>query len=494
VTGRAAGERSVFSNAVYALANQVVTAALTAVLTIYLVRVLGPHDYGIFALALSVAALVLLPADFGISASTSRYLAERRGRREAAAAVLRSAIGLRLAISIPVAAALWLLADPIATAYGEPDTADPLRAMAVVLLGQSVLNLFRGVFNGLSRVDRTFWMIAFESVAETAATVVFVVASTTAASAAWGRAVGYGVGALVGLVLVVRLLGRHAVAGRGGERSEVPAGAIARYAGAMFIIDGAFTLFEQIDVLLVGGYLGAAAAGVFSAPLKLTTFLHYPGLAVATAVTPRLARRDDARAVETFQLSLRYVTIVQLGLAAAVAVWAQPIVDLALGEGFEESASVLRALAPYVALAGIAPLVSLAVNYLGEARRRVPIAIGTVALNAAIDVVLIPRIGVVAGAIGTGVAYLVYVAAHVWLCHRILRLDLRVLARTLARALLASAALAAGLAAWGTEELSLAGWVGGAITGTVLFAAVLVATRELTAADAAWVRDRFGRG
>jgi O-antigen/teichoic acid export membrane protein len=262
----------------------------------------------------------------------------------------------------------------------------------------------------------------------------------------------------------------------------------------MFIVDGAFTIFEQLDVLLVGAYLGATAAGVFQAPLRLTTFLHYPGLAVATAVTPRLARRDDARAVETFQLSLRYITIVQLGLAAAVAVWARPIADLVLGEGFEESASVLRALAPYVALAGVAPLVSLAVNYLGEARRRGPIAIGTVALNAAIDVVLIPRIGVVAGAIGTGAAYLVYVAAHVRLCHRIVRLDLLALARTLARSLLACAALAGVLAAWGTQELSVADWVGGAITGTLAFAAMLVATRELTPADAAWFRDRFGQG
>ena len=45
-------------------------------LTIVLVRVLGPEDYGVFALALSVASLVFLPADFGISQSTARFVAE----------------------------------------------------------------------------------------------------------------------------------------------------------------------------------------------------------------------------------------------------------------------------------------------------------------------------------------------------------------------------------------------------------------------------------
>ena len=43
-----------------------------------LVRVLGPEDYGVFALAISVASLVFLPADFGISQSTARFVAEPR--------------------------------------------------------------------------------------------------------------------------------------------------------------------------------------------------------------------------------------------------------------------------------------------------------------------------------------------------------------------------------------------------------------------------------
>ena len=290
------------------------------------------------------------------------------------------------------------------------------------------------------------------------------------------------------MVLVLRLLGRYVLPGTGGERSRVPARAIARYAAALLVIDGAFTLFEQIDILLIGAYLGAASAGVFQAPLRLTTFLHYPGLALATAVTPRLARRDDRDAVQRFELALRLVVLSQMALACGAAVWAGPIIDLALGPDYRESADVLRALAPFIFLTGLAPLVSLAVNYLGEAKRRVPIAIGTVLLNAGIDVALIPRIGVVAGAIGTGVAYAVYVPAHLWLCHRILRLDLRALAATFGRALLAGAGLAAGLAVWGTTGLSILQWAGGATTGLVAYVGVLALTRELTAADLALIR------
>jgi O-antigen/teichoic acid export membrane protein len=486
-------DRSVSRNAAYALANQLLTAALTAGLTVFLVRSLGPEEYGLFALAVSVVTLVLLPADFGISASTSRFLAERRGQREAAAGVLRLALGLRVVVTLPIVVALWLLAEPIASAYGEPGLAAPLQVMALVLVGHSFLILFRGVFNGLSRVELTFWMIAIESLVETAATVALVLAGGTAAAAAWGRAAGYAAGGAIGMLLVLRLLGRRVLPGGGGEHSDVPARAIARYAAALLVIDGAFTLFEQIDILLIGAYLGAASAGVFQAPLRLTTFLHYPGLALATAVTPRLALRDDRDAVRSFELALRLVVLTQMALAVGAALWAEPITDLALGPGYDESADVLRALAPFIFLSGLAPLVSLAVNYLGEARRRVPIAIGAVLLNAAIDVLLIPRIGIVAGAIGTGAAYAVYVPAHLRLCHRFLHLDLRALAITVMRSLVAGAALAAVLALWGTSDLSVLEWIGGFITGPAAYLAVLALTRELTAADVSAARERLGR-
>ena len=76
------GADTITRNTAFALASQLATASFTALLTIVLVRVLGPEDYGVFALALSVASLVFLPADFGISQSTARFVAEHRGERQ----------------------------------------------------------------------------------------------------------------------------------------------------------------------------------------------------------------------------------------------------------------------------------------------------------------------------------------------------------------------------------------------------------------------------
>ena len=91
-------------------------ATISSILTIFLVRYLGPEDYGIFALALSVASLVFLPADFGISQSTARFVAEHRGEDDRIASVLADGLQLKLIASgglclvlFAVSLGLWLV-------------------------------------------------------------------------------------------------------------------------------------------------------------------------------------------------------------------------------------------------------------------------------------------------------------------------------------------------------------------------------------------------
>lgn len=81
--------------------------------------------------------------------------------------------------------------------------------------------------------------------------------------------------------------------------------------------------------------------------MRFVTFLHYPGFAVANGVAPRVASgQAGSSEVGTFGATLRYLVIFQAALIAPIVVWAEPIVDLLLGKGYEESADVLRALAP----------------------------------------------------------------------------------------------------------------------------------------------------
>ena len=52
-------------NTLFSTAVQLTGAVLTGGLTVFLVRKLGPDEYGIFALAVGIGTVLLLPSDLG---------------------------------------------------------------------------------------------------------------------------------------------------------------------------------------------------------------------------------------------------------------------------------------------------------------------------------------------------------------------------------------------------------------------------------------------
>ena len=484
---------SIARNAAFALATQLTTALFTAGLTLFLARRLGPEEFGVFAVALGLGAILVLPADFGVSQSAARFIAERRGDAGAVSGVFRNALQLKLLTSCGVAAALFLAAGPLEDAFDAEGLDWALRGMSIAIVGQSLMQLIGGSFTALGRVALSYRMTLGESVVETAASVGFVLAGAGAAGAAFGRATGYIFGAALGALLAAGVIGFRRA--RAGQDPGVGRRRIARYAGALLIVDAAYSLFNQIDVLVIGAVLSAASAGLFQAPLRLISFLYYPAYALTIGVAPRLARQDGvASDTAPFTKALRYVLILQCFMVVPVLVWAEPIIDLLLGDEYAKSAEVLRALAPFVFLSGIGALVTMTVNYLGGARRRVPIAVLAVVVNITLDLILIPEIGILGGAIGTNVAYALYVPAHLVLCVRMLELDLRPLLPTLLRALAAAAVMAGVLAAFGTGEVALGLLALGAVAATAAYAGVLLLTRELSIAELAALPAGLRRG
>lgn len=478
-------------NVAYALGFRFVGAAFTAALTLVLVRKLGPDDYGVFALAMSIGALMVFVADFGMARSAGRFVAENRGNRIAARRVYTDALVLKVAAAAIASVALLLAAGPIADAYGIDDLAWPLRIMALSIFGQSMLMLAFSAFEAVGRVSLTLRLATAESTVETGASIALVLLGAGVVGATAGRAAGYLLAAAFGVVLVYRLMGKPGTGPRVGGESR---GRILRYAAALAVVDAAFTLFDRLDVLLIGAYLDAEAVGIFEAPLKLIVLLGYFAGALSGGVSPGLAANVRGPAeISRFLLALRILILFQAAVIAPAVVWADPVVDLLLGGAYAESAPILRALAPFMFLFGIASLVTISVNYVGRARQRIPIAIAALVINVVIDVLLIREIGPIAGAIGSGAAFLVYVPAHVMILRDELEFSLRPILLTLGRALLAAAGMAGVLFAFGTDDLSAVDWIVGGLAATAAYGAILVATLEVTGGEVRALR-RAGAG
>jgi O-antigen/teichoic acid export membrane protein len=479
-------------NTVLAFLTQMTTAAFTGALTLYLVRALGPREFGLLSLAISVGALLFLPSDFGISGSAARFIAERRCDRPAIAALMSDALRVKLMISGAISVLLIATASLIAGAYGHDELTWPIRWVALAVLGQSIVAFYRYAFIAQREVSRAFRIVLAESSVEAAASVLLVIGFGGASAAAAGRAAGYVAGIAAAVIVTLRALGPRAFKrahGLGESRRR-----LARYAGALFVIDASFTAAVQTSPLLIGAFLNPTAVGIFQAPARLIVFLQYVGSSVANGVAPRLAaEQGQERDARTFATAFRYLIVYQAVLIAPVVVWAEPITRLLLGDDYGRSADVLRALAPYIYMSGLAALAAGGVNYLGEARRRVPLAMLDLALAVGLTAIFLPTIGLLGAAYASDIGSLFYVPLHLWIARRFIHLPLRPLILAMVRGLLAAAAMAAVLLAFGTHHLSAVGWIAGGALGLAAFVATLLVTRELALAELRAVFGGFRR-
>jgi O-antigen/teichoic acid export membrane protein len=296
-----------------------------------------------------------------------------------------------------------------------------------------------------------------------------------------GRAAAYTFAAGFGLILVARTIGRSIRPRRQGHGH---ARRILGYGSALVLVDGAFSIFTQIDVLLIGAIISVSAVGLFEAAYRLAGLLYFIGLPIRSAVAPRMAKGAEGPDHQALETTLRYLVLAQGVIVAPLVVWAEPLTRIAFGEDYLGSADTLRALAPFALLAAISPLLAGATNYLGAARRRVPIAIVTLLINAGIDAALLGKIGIVAGAIGTDVAYTIYVAAHLRLCRELAGLQLRPLIAPSAGSLIAAGGMSLVLYLFGTgADLAIPLIVIGGMLGTAVYFGILVATAQITRAE-----------
>jgi O-antigen/teichoic acid export membrane protein len=471
--------RSIATNTAFAFLVQFLSSVFTIGLTLFLVRALSPHGYGVLVLASTIAGFLLLPADFGVTQSTARFVAQYYEKKPLVAVIVANALKLKLLLTGGACVLLLATAGKLASLWGNPELAWPLRAMAIALFGQSVMGLLCGVANAQGRIDLNLRVYLTESVVETFFAVILVLAGAGAAGAAAGKAAGYIAATVIAVLMTVGLVGRSAVSLR--VESNGWMRTIARYGGALILVDSAFVLFDQIDVVLIAALLSTTAVGIYAAPLKLVSFLMLPAAAISAGVAPRLATEAGREAEKSaFLRAVRLIAVFQGFFIAPLLVWATPIVDVLLGaDKYGRSIAVLRAFIPFVFFSGFGILFSITANYLGQARRRIPVALLTVLINLGIDLTLIPRIGVVAGAIGTDVAYVFYTLAHGWICTRIIQIPLRPMLAPLISVGFASAAMAGSLVVFGTGHLSVGRIILGGIIASVVYLVIACLTHGI---------------
>jgi O-antigen/teichoic acid export membrane protein len=164
-----------------------------------------------------------------------------------------------------------------------------------------------------------------------------------------------------------------------------------------------FRVAEQwLDVLLVGALISPRAAGIYAAATRLLQMGNYVALAIAQVAEPMfselLAGRRSDRARGVFQTATAWLMTVSWPPYLALAIFA-PVVLRLFGPAYVEGATVVTVLALARILAtGVGP-VDIVLLMAGRSSLSSMNAAAALSANVALNLVLIPRYGLVGAAL-----------------------------------------------------------------------------------------------
>jgi O-antigen/teichoic acid export membrane protein len=400
---------SILSNSLAMLAARLLVPLFSFGISIGVARLLGTQVLGQYVELVALLFVAQALAGSGLAALVTRDVAAQPGER---AELVRRANRVGIA-SGALATVLFLVYVRLLL---EPTAQRPALLLAVSILPSAWIATQEGLFMGVHLHHRITATAFVEGVVKLSAGVVVL-------------AVGGGLAGLCAGLTLARLVAfafGHVFAARAGAERSLgsPAGGtidFARAAVPFAVIGTMGVLYFRQDVLVVGALRSQSETGFYGVATALYAMtLLVPG-SVMSAVYPRLAsvfaKSRDAYHEATV-LATKVLTVFCVVMAIAMIAVAPWLVSLLYGTGY------LAAVPVFSLLAATFPL-HAANGTLGQAmqaghleREMLLVTVGTVILNLALNLALVPRLGIEGAAlsilISSGLALLVLG----WIYHR----------------------------------------------------------------------------
>lgn len=396
------------------LASQVLTWAMTLVV----IRLLSPADYGLLAMATVIIAFLSLLSEIGLGPAIVQKSVIEPG-------ILNKIFGLVLAFNLALCAALSLAAPLIAAFYQEERLVRIIQVMSL----QFVVSAFVVIPDALLQKEMEFRK---RSLLDMGAAVV---GGLTTLGLALG---GFGVWSLVvgtfasqvlkaiGVNVITRALCRP-VLSFAGLREYVMFGGHISLGGVLWFF------YTQADVLIAGKWLGKEALGYYAVAMHLASLFNQRIAGIINQVAfPAfsLIQNDLKQVGEKVLLGIRMLSFVSFPCLWGISAVAPETVLVVLGPKWEPAILPLSILALIMPLRIVGNFLPNAVQGIG----RVDIMVRNVAWACVIMPVAF-IIGVNWGLLGLCVAWLVGAPAvfmnNGWSCMHVLELRLTDLLKAL---------------------------------------------------------------
>lgn len=416
------------------LAAKVLNAVGGGLLTVFLARTLTSSGYGLLFFAFSVISIGGFVAKLGFGAAAARYIAEFKERKsEQVYHVIRYSTAYVLLTSVAATAAFVTFPSQLAAILNEPDLAVLLLIGAVYILMDSLYSYTVHLLEGFERIRLSALANILFTTTEIIAVISLVTLGLGAAGALWGYTIGYFVAFIGAVVMLFSVVYPSYLPDS--EPEEDLSRRILGYNVSISVTRTGNLVDKRLDTVLVGFFLGATPVSYYALGNQISTFVRSPATALGESLAPSYgtakSRDEISHASRVYERAVTHTLMLYIPAAAGLVIVAEPTITYVFGAEYGGAVPVVQLFSIYIVLQGIMDNTSIALDFLGRARSRA-VARGVTAIaNLALNLVLIPRFGVMGAVVATLITYSTYTAITLYVISTELKLRMYGLGRTL---------------------------------------------------------------
>lgn len=390
--------------AVTALAVRVAAAALVYLSQIVIVRLVGGFEYGIFAYVWVWLIILGQVANLGFGLAVIRFVPEHivRGETDLARGAIRASRGISLASGLVIASAgiagVYLLGERIESHY-----IWPLYLMLVCIPLMTLQHVEEGIARGFNWVNLALVPVYIVRVGLLLVFLAGAILLGAPATAATAMAAGIGA-TFVSFVIQFVMIEKH-------RPGELPRGTTAYrlvpwtlIALPLVIMDSSLLIQTHADLLVLNAFVTPDQLGIYYAAAKTISLIGLINFAVTAVANQKFAALNAAGNHDELGRFIRQTTKwtfwPAVAAAAGLLILGKPLLWLFSPE-FTVGYTVMMILAVGHIAKAYSGQAEMCLSMIGHQKQAAIILIGTMVMNVAINITLIPIWGVNGAAIAT---------------------------------------------------------------------------------------------
>ena len=381
--------------------SSIAITAIGFLSTIYIARMIGSEGYGGYALFLSYVGVINLIMDMGMSSAVVKKVSEGRYRDEY--------------YSSYVAIKLGLLGVTILGLYCLQGLFWDLNECGLMpwLISAILITSFWGMLSAGMQATGKWGVSECSNLVNNIGRILLQVVFVYLGFAVVGMVGGFVAGYVVGIILLVKSIPLNLT-----KFSIEHVKGLLSFSIFAFASFAGVVILNYTDRIMLGYFFTNAEVGVYAIAYQITFLATFAGTAISSTIYPQISRlATDGKLIEIRGIlakAVPFAMILSVPMLVGGIVLQNDLILVVYGSDFKEGSTVLGYLLCFQIFNCMTVIFGMALSASGYVKQTATAVLSGGIINAIMNLVLIPQMGLVGAGISTVIAGLFILCVEAW--------------------------------------------------------------------------------